>query len=1267
MKRLLIFAALVLGLASCQREPEGLDVNVGGEVETFVTVNLPEDVTRAVAGTDSAQSDINAILLKGDLKLRYILQVFNAEGDSFKAMDFKYADAKSVVFPVRLVPNRHYRFVVWADLVENNGLVDGQDCDDLHYVIGTSLRDIKLADEWKAMDETRDAYTGYYKTTGNGFVGTESINITLTRPFAKLRVVTTDIDELFDGVYPHNAVVTYTTNHYKAFDAFAATPGDRTLAGKQHTYVIDTYSSETDPNVQMTLYTDYFFATEEDDAVRFNIDVKEADGTTIKLSSFNTDIKVKRNYLTTLIGDVLTEGNNVNVNVQPGLGGMENPDIVYNVITSGAELAQAVANGGSYKVGNNIYVSAPVASTLATRAGAAGDDTTTINLNGYTITFADGATVEVPTGKTLVINDESDNNAGGVVVENGGDGGFVVENGGTLTIESGNIGEGAIENNGTTNLEGGNFEDGAVVNGADGEANISNGEVNPDAVTGNTEDVKNYAAELVAAFTNGEDYQLVTDITIAEGLTLAKGKTMTLDLNGKTFSSTSTQTGKNYNMLDIRGTLTVMNGTITTKHEGENMAWNNSTNVFNVTDGGVLNLVEVTAKNLGGSDMAFVAHLNNWGEVTLNVENSTLESTYIAVRVFNSGPNMNNVDIQNTTLGGKYCFWVHNYTLVDFGNDATKTAKQQALLNFDIFNGTNTFKFNNAKNAAALYGFDDELYFDAEGNYLVGDVVSLKSLAKFVNGGNKLQGKSVKLTADIDLAGEEWTPIGNSTNTFNGTFDGNGKSIKNLNIVETEAKEGKAYIGFFGYAKNATIKNVTFENVNLNIPCLDIDHSQGHIGAVAGSLEGTSTIENVTVKGDIKVYATQAANGASRVAVVAGGNSYGNVTMENVHVIANEGSYLIANNNAGALAGQLQGKSVCKNCSSNIDVTVNKFFAGGLIGLAAGDQLFENCHTTGDIAVVAGREGRAHDQYRVGGIAGGWADGKNNVCTLTNCSYTGNVSGKNSDGSVADPLDYAGYVGRGYTLAGCQGSTVVIDGIKYIQRYNDVENAGIYYVVDAEGNCFVGDADTLVAALENKYGVIFTDNIKIDPAAMSNAYGTTGINVKNGQTIDGKGFTLDIKGAGGTWDSGINTTGGLIKNLTVTGSFRGIFINHNSTHSETVVLENVTIEGTTYTISCDQGMNQNFEAYNSTFKGWTSYATTIGTAYFENCYFGEGSGYAFCRPYAATEFVGCQFEAGYRLDPRAAVTFENCTLDGVALTAANIAELVTNTTNVTVK
>ena len=213
----------------------------------------------------------------------------------------------------------------------------------------------------------------------------------------------------------------------------------------------------------------------------------------------------------------------------------------------------------------------------------------------------------------------------------------------------------------------------------------------------------------------------------------------------------------------------------------------------------------------------------------------------------------------------------------------------------------------------------------------------------------------------------------------------------------------------------------------------------------------------------------------------------------------------------------------------------------------------------------------------------------------------------------------------------------------------------------------VSDADGLIEALEGGEDVVLTNDVKINPAGMSNAYGTTGINVKNGQTIDGNGNTLDIKGAGGTWDSGICTSGGLIKNLTVTGSFRGIFIKKDTNHNERVVLENVIIDGTTYTISVDSGTGKGLTATNSTFNGWTSYAGTLGDTEFIDCSFGEGNGYAYCRPYAPTTFVGCEFEAGYTLDPRAAVTFENCTLNGVALTDANIADLVTDTAKVTVK
>ncbi len=206
----------------------------------------------------------------------------------------------------------------------------------------------------------------------------------------------------------------------------------------------------------------------------------------------------------------------------------------------------------------------------------------------------------------------------------------------------------------------------------------------------------------------------------------------------------------------------------------------------------------------------------------------------------------------------------------------------------------------------------------------------------------------------------------------------------------------------------------------------------------------------------------------------------------------------------------------------------------------------------------------------------------------------------------------------------------------------------------------VNDANGLVGALENGEDVVFATDIKIDPAKLSNAYGTTGINVKTGQTIDGNGKTLDIAGAGGTWDSGINTTGGVIKNLTVTGAFRGIFVNHNSSHFEKVILENVTIDGTVYTISCDQAKDQTLEATNCTFNGWTSYAATIGSVTFTKCNFGEGSGYAYLRPYAPTTLTNCNFEKGYAMDARqtSGITLINCYMDDTLITEENLTELL---------
>ena len=981
--RFLFLAAVMLGLASCQTEPEGLDVNVGGEEQIVtVNVNVPETETRA-AGSDSALGVFdNGVLgtAEDNTTMRYILQVYYKDGENFVKSEerkVEYSDGKSVAFDVRLVPERDYQFVVWADVV-----VNGKTDTDNHYNTA-DLTNVTLNNTWVAMDESRDAFTATEFI--DNFNSSKVINITLKRPFAKLRVVTTDMKALNNlGIVPTKATVTYTEKHYGAFNAFAGKAiGDSKNRDIEHkNFAIVSYGENTAEGADMTLFTDYFFA--EDDATNFILDVFDQDNKIIKSGEFTTDIYVKRNNLTTIKGNILTDGKGFDVIIDDAFAG-----------ESGKDDGETFAN--------------------------------------------------VDTAEELIdaINDGVEN----------------------ITL--------------------------------DGDIDLS---------------------DLLSAGT------LSTRAAATNTITIAEGKSLTIDLNNFTLSHNNSVSDKNNDgkidsadnavMFDVRGTMTVKNGTVAFKHTGDNYGWNACTEPFYVGFNGTLNVVDATIENLGGSDMAYCIDLVNATNVTLNVENSTLKSTYIPVRVFNNGNGMNNVTIKKSTLEGvSRAFWVHIYSNADTNGKGVK----DYTLNLDIYGNGNTFIASNPERIIE-FGFTDEINFDADGNLIVANgvvmnaegeylITKMSGMSWFANevnvNKNDFAGEIIKLAAAMDLNNENWTAIGTPDANFRGTFDGCDYTIKNLKILVSEGKEDKAYLGFFGYAKDATIKNVVFENVDINVACLDIDHSQGHIGAVAGSLEGTSTIENVTVKGDVKVEATFDANGASRVAVVAGGNAYGNVTMKNVRIVANEGSYLKANNNVGALAGQLQGKSVFEDCSSNIDVTGKKFFAGGIIGLAAGDQTFTNCHTTGDITITQGREGKAHDHFRVGGIAGGWADNVKTPLVVTNCSYTGKVSGKDFNGNEANPLDYAGYVGRGYTLANA-GTTVNIDGTRYVQKYDGADKAGVYDVTDAEGNVVVSTFAELKAAIdkaiETKGSVRLIKDIEVDETITIPAEGNVTIDL-NGHNI----------------------------------------------------------------------------------------------------------------------------------------------------------------------
>ena len=475
------------------------------------------------------------------------------------------------------------------------------------------------------------------------------------------------------------------------------------------------------------------------------------------------------------------------------------------------------------------------------------------------------------------------------------------------------------------------------------------------------------------------------------------------------------------------------------------------------------------------------------------------------------------------------------------------------------------------------------------------------------------------LQADIDLGNQDWTPIGTSANPYKGVFDGNGHKISNL-VVSGGSESNK---GLFGVTHDGEIKNLTIENA-----CVS---GRLNIGVVAGQ-PYTTKYTNITVKGHVEV------NGLAYVGGVGGKNAYAdwtNVTV-NVDKTSYVDAYSIENGTAyrtyvgGVVGFNGEGGHSFKNITSNINVKGSTCDVGGLFGIAHYDNKFENCVCTGNVEIYVAEE--AEEAQEIGGIAGVWHNQNGTSVEFKNCVFEGalstNIEGVN--------FCYGGLVGKAYSATGT--GKLMLNGVEF-------NKDGV-------------SADFINAELAAGRGFVMPFDLTFKATA-SNAYGVTGLNQLNGGILDGAGHTLKVTGAGATWASAINTTGGTIKDITVAQGFRGIFVNHNSTHSEKVVLENVTINGPTYTISCDQGMYQGLEATGCTINGWTSYAATIGEVKFTDCSFGKGAGYKFARPYAPTTFEGCNFCEGYEIDARAAVKFVNCTLNGVALTAENLATLVT--------
>ena len=258
----------------------------------------------------------------------------------------------------------------------------------------------------------------------------------------------------------------------------------------------------------------------------------------------------------------------------------------------------------------------------------------------------------------------------------------------------------------------------------------------------------------------------------------------------------------------------------------------------------------------------------------------------------------------------------------------------------------------------------------AESPYLIEDVDDLKKLAEKVNGGTTYEKTYFKLTANIDLKNEEWTPIGTKvyvgefgqpeSRYFQGTFDGDGHQIANLTITGRNE-----YVGLFGYVRNATI-----QNCNVAGEVSGYNFAGGIVGAVDGK---TNNILNCSFQGNVT------------------GNMYvGGIVGQVQNQCEVSSCYAIGtvhggNDKVGGIAGE--GRGAIKNCYALADVSAGGKFVGGIAGDASSVTI-ENCYYSGEVSA----------RGSAGGIVGNVWRG-----TIQNCvSLAESVTGSNTNRIVGN-------------------------------------------------------------------------------------------------------------------------------------------------------------------------------------------------------------------------------------------------------------------------
>ena len=246
-----------------------------------------------------------------------------------------------------------------------------------------------------------------------------------------------------------------------------------------------------------------------------------------------------------------------------------------------------------------------------------------------------------------------------------------------------------------------------------------------------------------------------------------------------------------------------------------------------------------------------------------------------------------------------------------------------------------------------------------------------------------------KADAEKQVAELSWTPIGNYSKQYQGTFDGNGKTIRNLFISSTSDE-----IGFFGYAADCRIKNITFDNAKVKG---NDNYSTGILAGCAGSC----VIENIKTTGNCSVEGKYETGGIA-------GRANGNISNCENHAIV-KGLHSVG----GIVGICFDSENSITSCANYGEITGTEDFVGGIIGYFGKGSL-QNSANNGNITGDA----------RVGNLIG-YA----NICNINNVLGIGNITANYADcnglivGYIADASSSASGI-----LAYNSSAKMTIDG-----------------------------------------------------------------------------------------------------------------------------------------------------------------------------------------------------------------------------------------------